>query len=91
MEVGILVILFCVGAYSMLAKRLSSTVITAPMVFITVGFGVSYFDILKVSDSQEALYLIAEVALIVLLFLDASQVNLKHLKKQNSWPLQIHL
>lgn len=89
MEVGILVILFCVGGYSMLAKRLSSTVITAPMVFITVGFSVSYFDILQVKDAQEVLYLIAEVALIVLLFLDASKVNLKHLKKQNNWPLRM--
>jgi NhaP-type Na+/H+ or K+/H+ antiporter len=75
----------------MLAKRLSSTVITAPIVFIGVGFFVSYFNILQVNNFEEVLYLIAEVALIVLLFLDASQVNLKHLKKQNTLPLRMLL
>jgi len=68
MEMGILVILVCVGGYSMLAKRLSSTVITAPMVFITLSFCVSYFNILQVNDFDEMLYLIAEVALVVLYF-----------------------
>jgi NhaP-type Na+/H+ or K+/H+ antiporter len=89
MEMGILVILVCVGGYSMLAKRLSSTVITAPMVFITLGFCVSYFGILQVNDFDEVLYLTAEVALVVLLFLDASQVNLRHLQKENSLPLRM--
>jgi len=91
MEIGILVILACVCGYSMLAQRLSSTFISAPMVFITVGFAVSYFNILQIDDSEEVLYLIAEIALVVLLFLDASQVNLKHLKKQNALPLRMLL
>ena len=89
MEIGILAILFCVFVYSMLAKRLASTVITAPMVFICVGFAASYFNIMQVRDSEETLYVLAEIALIVLLFLDASKINLGLLKKQNSWPLRM--
>ncbi len=89
MEIGILVILFTVVAYSMLAKRLASTVITAPMVFIFVGFFVNYFDLFQVKDSQEILYVIAEIALFVLLFLDASQINLQRLISHNGWPLRM--
>jgi NhaP-type Na+/H+ or K+/H+ antiporter len=89
MEVGILLILLCVVIYSMLAKRLASTVITAPMVFICVGFCVSHFDLLHVEGSQEVLYVLAEIALIVLLFLDASQIHLKRLVSHNGWPVRM--
>jgi NhaP-type Na+/H+ or K+/H+ antiporter len=91
MEIGILVILFCVFVYALLAKRLSSTVITAPMVFLALGFGISQTDILPVEDSSEVLYLVAEIALVVLLFLDASQINVNHLRKHNSWSLRMLL
>jgi NhaP-type Na+/H+ or K+/H+ antiporter len=91
MEIGVLVILLCACAYSLIAKRLSSTVISAPMFFIFVGFCISYFNILAVQESEEVLYIIAEVALIVLLFLDASQVNLKHLKAENILPIRMLL
>ena len=89
MEMGILALFLCIAAYSLLAKRLSSTVITAPMVFIAVGFSVTYFDILKLQNSEKALYIIAESALVVLLFLDASKIRLKRLVSHNGWPLRM--
>lgn len=91
MEIGILVILFCVSTYSMLAKRLSTTVITAPMLFLGLGLIMSYFGVLDVRDSEAVLHLVAEIALIVLLFLDASQISLKQLKSQNAWPTRMLL
>ncbi|MFT6269822.1 MAG: NhaP-type Na+/H+ or K+/H+ antiporter [Alphaproteobacteria bacterium] len=75
----------------MLAKRLSSTVITAPILFLGIGLSMSYFGILDVHDSEEVLHLVAEIALIVLLFLDASQISLKQLKSQNAWPTRMLL
>lgn len=75
----------------MLAKRLSTTVITAPMLFLGLGLAVSYFDLLDVNDSEAVLHLVAEIALIVLLFLDASQISLKQLKSQNAWPTRMLL
>ncbi|MFT4654823.1 MAG: NhaP-type Na+/H+ or K+/H+ antiporter [Kangiellaceae bacterium] len=91
MEIGILAILFCVSTYSMLAKRLSTTIITAPMVFLAIGVVMSYFGILGVYDSKEVSHLVAEIALIVLLFLDASQISIKQLKSQNAWPTRMLL
>lgn len=89
MEMGILIALFSVSAYTMLAKTLSSTIITAPIVFMALGFSLQYFSLIDVENSEEILYLVAEIALIILLFLDASQINLRRLKKQNSWPLRM--
>jgi len=91
MELGLLIILFSVIAYSMLAKILSNSVLTAPMVFVSVGYMMYHLEYITSVNSEEVLHLIAEIALIVLLFLDASQINLRRLKKQNAWPLRMLL
>jgi NhaP-type Na+/H+ or K+/H+ antiporter len=91
MEIGLLILLFSVSAYSMLAKKLSTTIITAPMVFLGIGFAVSQVGLINIGDAHETVYLIAEISLVVLLFLDASQINLRRLKRQNTWPLRMLL
>ena len=80
MEFGLLIILISVITYSMLAKSLSNSVLTAPMLFLGVGYGMYHLGYITGVDSEEVLHLIAEIALIVLLFLDASQINLRRLK-----------
>lgn len=84
-------LLFCVSGYTMVAKRLSTTVITAPIVFISTGFIFAYIGFFTNIEIEETIHLVAEIALIVLLFLDASQINLKRLKFRNSWPLRMLL
>ncbi|MEP4890969.1 MAG: sodium:proton antiporter [Aliiglaciecola sp.] len=91
MEIGLLILLFSVSAYAMLAKKLSTTIITAPMVFLGMGFLMYQSGLIHIGDAHETVYLIAEISLVVLLFLDASQINLRRLKKQNSWPLRMLL
>ncbi|MDO6560849.1 cation:proton antiporter [Paraglaciecola chathamensis] len=91
MEIGLLILFFSVSAYAMLAKKLSTTIITAPMVFLGMGFLMNQLGLIHVADAHETVYLIAEISLVVLLFLDASQINLRRLKKQNSWPLRMLL
>jgi len=91
MEFGLLIILFSVIAYSMLAKVLSNSVLTAPMAFLGVGYVMYHLEYITGVNAEEVSHLIAEIALIVLLFLDASQINLRRLKKQNAWPLRMLL
>ncbi|MDO7085676.1 cation:proton antiporter [Pseudocolwellia sp. AS88] len=91
MEIGLLIILFSVITYAMLAKRLSTTILTAPMVFLGMGYLMSQSGMIHIGDAHETVYLIAEISLVVLLFLDASQINLRRLKKQRSWPLRMLL
>lgn len=61
------------------------------MAFIVLGLLVSQTGMLEVPNTKEVLYLIAEIALIILLFLDASQIDLAQLRKQNAWPLRMLL
>lgn len=73
----------------MVAKRLSSTVMTAPMIFLAFGFMLSQTGLMPHSDAEASLHLVAEIALIVLLFLDAAQVNLDALRKRHVWPVRM--
>jgi NhaP-type Na+/H+ or K+/H+ antiporter len=75
----LLVILLCIIGYVMVAKRLSDTIITAPMVFIGLGVGASFLDAVPEKEAADSLHLVTEAALIILLFLDAAKIRVRRL------------
>ena len=78
-------------AYAMVAKRLSQTPITAPMIFLSVGGMLAYMGIIPIQDAEHLLHLIAEITLIILLFLDAAKIDVKALLKTRVWPFRMLL
>ena len=90
-ELGGLILLLCISSYATIASRLQSSIITAPIVFLGIGYAFSYFGFFSSLHMEETVHLVAEIALVILLFLDASQINLKRLKYQNAWPLRMLL
>lgn len=91
MTTNLLILALFTVAYTMIAKRLSSTVLTAPMLFIAFGYLLSQMGFMPHSDAEATLHLVAEVALILLLFLDAAQINLSVLRRQHDWPVRMLL
>lgn len=91
MESGLLIILMCVVAYCMVAKRASKSIITAPMVFLAIGILIANSSIMGPENSAGMLHRIAEVSLILLLFLDASQSDLAALRRDHVWPQRMLL
>lgn len=73
----------------MVANRLSKTAITAPMVFLAFGAILAFFDMLPKSRSEEALHIVAEITLIILLFIDAAQIDQRALLKRRVWPARM--
>lgn len=73
----------------MLAQRLSSTWITAPMVFIAFGYALSFTGLFPHANAETLLHLVAEIALILLLFLDAAQIRLSALRERHVWPVRM--
>jgi len=88
---GVLVVLISAIAYAMVAKRLSKTPITAPIVFLFIGSMMAYFNMMQLHEAEHILHLIAEVTLIVLLFLDAAKIDFKALIHARTWPLRMLL
>lgn len=77
------VLLFAFGLFSKLAERHS---LTGPMFFLTVGIFASplALDLLDVTPELEAVTLVAELALTLVLFIDASLIDLKVLTRSPS-------
>ncbi|MEJ8475364.1 cation:proton antiporter [Roseibium algae] len=84
----LLLALFLVG-FSLLARRLSSTFLSAPMAFM--GFGVVswWAGLVPEPFSEEMLDVVAEIALVLLLFLDAAQTDARALRRDHGWPVRM--
>lgn len=88
---GVLIVLMSAIAYAMVAKRLSKTPITAPIIFLLVGISIAYFNLMHMEEAKHTLHLVMEVTLIILLFLDAAKIDVKALTSTRIWPLRMLL
>ena len=91
MTTGLLLLALFTVSYCMVGKRLSSTGVTAPMLFIGFGVLLSAAGILPLAESERILHVVAEVALIILLFLDAAQTDFISLRRRHVWPVRMLL
>ncbi|MFK8019176.1 MAG: cation:proton antiporter [Pseudomonadales bacterium] len=91
MQTGMLIVMACATVYAMFAKRLASTIVTAPMIFLGVGYLLAQSGVMPQQGAEELLHIVAEVALIILLFVDASKTDFVALRKQHIWPQRMLL
>jgi NhaP-type Na+/H+ or K+/H+ antiporter len=88
-DVGLFVaVLF---AYSLLSRRLERLSVSAPMVFVAAGIalGPHVLDLTSLELTGETGLLIAEIALVVVLFADASRVDLSTLRENSGLPARL--
>lgn len=88
---GLISVCILTVVYAMIAHRLASSVVTAAMVFIFAGALFSVTELLSAHDAHVLLHPLAEVALVILLFLDAAQIDLVALRKKHVWPIRMLL
>ncbi|MCV6584038.1 MAG: cation:proton antiporter [Marinibacterium sp.] len=86
-----LIIVLVLLTFCMFGQRLSSTVLTAPMIFLGFGVLVGEVRILPAAEIAEALHVVAEITLVILLFLDAAQIDVRALRKGFAWPARMLL
>ena len=78
-------------AYAALSRRLHGTSITAPIVFVVAGFvfGTEGLGWLHLTLDQDAVSTLAEATLVVVLFTDASRIDLRALRREYSVPARL--
>ena len=78
----------CLLAFAAVAGRLRGTPITAPIVFSTLGLllGTLMLDVIDLDVAGEAVKLLAEVTLALVLFVDASTVDFSALRRTAAIP-----
>lgn len=74
-ELGLIVFLGLVLAYALVGRRLSDSVLTAPMIFLAGGYICAVTGLVGFQSADHSLQILAEVALVVLLFADAAMID----------------
>lgn len=77
--------------FCLFGRRLAGTILTAPMVFIAMGFAFASMGGLGDLDIEHSLHTVAEIALVLLLFLDAGKTDLASLRSRRQWPTRMLL
>jgi NhaP-type Na+/H+ or K+/H+ antiporter len=77
--------------YSLVSRRLEQTVITAPIVFTSAGILLilAMPGLHEIDMQREGLLKLAEIGLVMLLFTDATHINLKTLISREHLPLRL--
>ena len=88
---GFLAICMVTAAFCMVGRRLSSTILTAPMLFLFLGAFLAASGLIGHETAERLLHPIAEVALVILLFLDAAQTDVAALRERHVWPMRMLL
>jgi sodium/hydrogen antiporter len=85
------VFLLVVFFYSLVSHRLERTIFTAPIVFASAGLLTSLAPpwLSAVDLEREAMLLIAEIGLVLILFTDAAHINLQLLKGNRNLPVRL--
>lgn len=86
---GLILLCAVTVVFCMFGRRLSGTILTAPMIFMGLGLLLHKMGLFEGAESEEALHLVAELALILLLFLDAAKIDLTVLQRSHTWPLRM--
>ena len=77
--------------YALVSGRLRGTIITAPFVFIVFGFvtGGGGIDIVIVDVGHSGIHFVAEITLILVLFTDASRIDLGRVRQDHNLPTRM--
>ncbi len=78
-------------AYSLVSRRLQTTLVTGPMLFVAAGMlaGPTGFDLLDLGMGEGAVRVLAEATLVLLLFTDAIRIDLSRLRSQIQVPARL--
>ncbi len=88
---GLTLICGATMAFCMLGQRLGSTILTAPMIFLALGAFISLGGLIPPDQARALLHPVAEIALVILLFLDAASTDMRALQMRRVWPTRMLL
>ena len=88
---GLAVVAALVLGYAVVSRRLDRTVLTAPIVFVLGGLalGDDGLGLIDLRIGSEAVRLLAEVTLTLVLFADASRIELRTLRRELAFPARL--
>jgi NhaP-type Na+/H+ or K+/H+ antiporter len=85
------VIALVVVAYGLVSRRLERTPLSAPMVFVAAGIvaGPEVLDVVGLGITSGAGLIVAEIALVIVLFADAARIDLRAVRGNAGLPARL--
>ena len=75
--------------FGVISRRTESTALTPPIFFVALGMLVAGLGILHLEVSEPAIHLLAEITLVIVLFTDASRIQMKQLRQGHNLPIRL--
>ena len=89
MEPGLLAaVAVALLAFGVVSRKAEQSIVTPPMVFVLLGLGLSTHGLgwLELERGEEVVHGLAEITLALVLFTDASRIDLSCLRRERSIP-----
>ncbi len=91
MEWSLAVVALALIAFGVVSRRVNGTPVTPAIIFVGIGLlvGTQALDLVSASPTGEAVKLLAEATLTVVLFADASRIDLRTLRREYAVPARL--
>ena len=88
---SLLIVAISIVGFGLISRRIERSVLTSPMMFVLLGLLVGRWGLDVVAQDIETplLHTLAEVTLVLVLFTDASRIDLKLLRRQHALPIRL--
>ncbi len=86
-SLAFVVIALGILGFGLISRRVQTSVLTPPIVFVALGLVVS--GILDLDVGESLVHTLAELTLVLVLFTDASRIDLKLLRRQHDLPVRL--
>jgi NhaP-type Na+/H+ or K+/H+ antiporter len=87
--IAIAAVAFAIGAFGVVSGRAERSPFTAPMWFTAVGVGLGSVGWLGMDVGSGAVHVLAELTLILVLFTDATRIDLTCLRRERALPTRL--
>lgn len=87
--VEIIVVATLIVAFATVSMRIEHWPLTMPMVFVAAGAVTAAFEAIRIDAEIEAIALLAEITLAVILFSDAVRIDLRRLRRHLGLPARL--
>ncbi|CAM2070390.1 Cation:proton antiporter [Sulfidibacter corallicola] len=78
-------------AFGAISRRIETTAITPPMLFVLFGYliGPGALNLIHMEKDHHLIHLLAELTLVLVLFTDASRIDVTRLRKEHDIPVRM--
>ena len=77
--------------FGLISEKVQKSILTPPMAFVAFGLAVSHLGMVHFHVDEHMIHTLAEITLVLVLFTDASRIDLRLLRQEHDLPVRLLL